>query len=315
MTQQRQKNARMSVQRKGLLRQYMRTHSDLYVLLLPGILLTLLFKYVPMYGLVIAFQDFNIFKGFSGSPFVGLTHFRKLFTDSYFYTALKNSFIISFYKLVFTFPLPIILAIMIFEARNKVFKRTVQTLVYLPHFLSWAVVYGIFYSILSLNGIWNDFTDFLGLGRVSYFITPSVFRGVLVLTDAWKEMGWGCIIYLAALTSIDPSLYEAARIDGAGKIQQIMHVTLPGIMSTIVIMLVLRLGSLLSAGFDQIFIMYNPTVYDVADIIDTYVYRQGIGQMNYSYSSAVGLFNSVVSMVLVLSSNAVAKRCFGYSMW
>lgn len=315
MTQQRQKNARMSVQRKGLLRQYMRTHSDLYVLLLPGILLTLLFKYVPMYGLVIAFQDFNIFKGFSGSPFVGLTHFRKLFTDSYFYTALKNSFVISFYKLVFTFPLPIILAIMIFEARNKVFKRTVQTLVYLPHFLSWAVVYGIFYSILSLNGIWNDFTDFLGLGRVSYFITPSVFRGVLVLTDAWKEMGWGCIIYLAALTSIDPSLYEAARIDGAGKIQQIMHVTLPGIMSTIVIMLVLRLGSLLSAGFDQIFIMYNPTVYDVADIIDTYVYRQGIGQMNYSYSSAVGLFNSVVSMVLVLSSNAVAKRCFGYSMW
>ena len=315
MMQQRQKYARVSVQRKGLLRQYMRTHSDLYVLLLPGILLTLLFKYVPMYGLVIAFQDFNIFKGFAGSPFVGLTHFRKLSTDSYFYTALKNSFIISFYKLVFTFPLPIILAIMIFEARNKVFKRTVQTLVYLPHFLSWAVVYGIFYSILSLNGIWNDFTDFLGLGRVSYFITPSVFRGVLVLTDAWKEMGWGCIIYLAALTSIDPSLYEAARIDGAGKIQQIMHVTLPGIMSTIVIMLVLRLGSLLSAGFDQIFIMYNPTVYDVADIIDTYVYRQGIGQMNYSYSSAVGLFNSVVSMVLVLSSNAVAKRCFGYSMW
>ena len=315
MMQQRQKYARMSVQRKGLLRQYMRTHSDLYVLLLPGILLTLLFKYVPMYGLVIAFQDFNIFKGFAGSPFVGLTHFRKLFTDSYFYTALKNSFIISFYKLVFTFPFPIILAIMIFEARNKVFKRTVQTLVYLPHFLSWAVVYGIFYSILSLNGIWNDFTDFLGLGRVSYFITPSVFRGVLVLTDAWKEMGWGCIIYLAALTSIDPSLYEAARIDGAVKIQQIMHVTLPGIMSTIVIMLVLRLGSLLSAGFDQIFIMYNPTVYDVADIIDTYVYRQGIGQMNYSYSSAVGLFNSVVSMVLVLSSNAVAKRCFGYSMW
>ena len=302
-------------QKKMPLGKYLSTHWDLYLLLLPGILLTLLFRYVPMYGLVIAFQNFNIFKGFSKSPFVGLANFQKLLGDSYFYTALKNSFLISFYKLVFTFPLPILLAIMIFEVRNTAFKRVVQTLVYLPHFLSWAVVYGIFYSILSLNGIWNDITDFLGFGRISYFITPSVFRGTLVLTDAWKEVGWGCIIYLAALTAIDPCLYEAARIDGAGKIQQILHVTLPGIASTIVVMLVLRLGSLLSAGFDQIFIMYNPTVYDVADIIDTYVYRQGIGQMNYSYSSAVGLFNSLVSMVLVLSSNAVAKKCFGYSMW
>lgn len=301
--------------RKMPLGKYLAAHWDLYLLLLPGILLTLLFRYVPMYGIVIAFQNFDIFKGFSDSPFVGLAHFVKCFQVSYFYIALRNSFIISFYKLVFTFPLPILLAIMIFEVRNTLFKRVVQTLVYLPHFLSWAIVYGIFYSILSLNGIWNDITDFLGLGRVSYFITPSVFRGVLVVTDAWKGVGWGSIIYLAALTAIDPCLYDAACIDGAGKIQQIIHVTLPGIATTVAVMLIMRVGSLLSAGFDQIFIMYNPTVYDVADIIDTYVYRQGIGQLNYSYSSAVGLWNSLVSMVLVLSSNAIAKKFFGYSMW
>lgn len=301
--------------RKMPLARYIRSNWDLYLLLLPGVVLTFIFRYVPMYGLVISFEDYDIFEGFTASPYVGLQHFMKCFGEPYFYKTLWNSFIISFYKFVFTFPLPILLAIMIFEVHNKAFKRIVQTLVYLPHFLSWAIVYGLFYSILSLDGVFNDFRAFIGLNRVAYFITPSVFRGMLVFTDAWKGTGWGCIIYLAALTSIDTALYEAARIDGAGKLQQIIHVTLPGIVPTIVITLILRLGSILGAGFDQIFIMYNPTVYDVADIIDTYVYRQGIGQMNYSYSAAVGLFNSVVSMILVLSSNRIAGKWFGYSMW
>ena len=304
-----------TVKHKMPLSQYIRTNWDLYLLLLPGIIITFIFRYVPMYGLTIAFQDYDIFAGFSKSPYVGLAHFMKCFEEPYFYRTLWNSFIISFYKLVFNFPLPIILAIMIFEVHNNGFKRVVQTLVYLPHFLSWAIVYGVFYSILSSDGTYNDVRAMLGLERVSYFLTPSVFRGMLVFTDAWKEMGWGCIVYLAALTSIDTELFEAARIDGAGKMQQILHVTLPSIVPTIVIMLILRLGSILGAGFDQIFIMYNPTVYDVADIIDTYVYRKGIGQLNYSYSSAVGLFNSVISMVLVLTSNSVAHRWFGYSMW
>ena len=297
------------------LHRYICIHWDLYALLLPGAILTFIFKYVTMYGLIIAFQDFDIFDGFLGSKFVGLGHFSKLFCDGYFYQTLWNSFIISFYKLVFTFPLPIILAILIHEARVRLFKRCVQTMAYLPHFLSWAIVYGIFYSLLSLDGPVNDIAEAFGLPRTAFFISPLAFRSVLVLTDAWKSTGWGCIVYLAALTAVDPSLYEAAKMDGAGKLQQIVHITLPSIAPTIVVTLVLRLGSILSAGFDQIFIMYNPTVYNVADIIDTYVYRLGRGQMDYSYSAAVGLFNSVVSMILVLSSNYAARRWLGYAMW
>lgn len=302
------------MRRIGNLR-YLRIHWQMYLLLLPAVAATLLFKYVPMGGLIIAFQDFNIFDGIQESPFVGLKHFQKLFTDRYFYTTLRNSLIISVYKLVFIFPLPILLAISLNEVRFAPYKRAVQTMAYLPHFLSWSIVYGIFYTLLTMNGPVNDIREFLGMSRIPYFVTPSVFRSVLVFTDGWKSVGWGCIVYLAALTAIDPQQYEAARIDGASKFRQIWHITLPGIRSTVVIMLILRLGSLISAGFEQVFIMYNPTVYNVADILDTYVYRTGLGQQNFSYASAVGLFNSVVSLVLVLSSNWAAKHWFGHSMW
>ncbi len=294
---------------------YIRLNWQLYLLLLPAVLATLLFKYVPMGGLFIAFQDFNIFDGIWDSPFAGMKHFANLLTDRYFLLTLRNSFIISFYKLLFIFPLPILLAILLNEVRLLPYKKLVQTTAYLPHFLSWSIVYGVFYTLLTANGPVNDLRHFLGLPRVPYFVTASAFRSVLVFTDAWKTVGWGCIVYLAALTSIDPQQYEAARIDGAGKLRQICHITLPGIRSTVVIMLILRLGSLISAGFEQVFIMYNPTVYDVADILDTYVYRTGLGQQNFSYASAVGLFNSLVSLTLVLSSNWAAKRWFGHSMW
>lgn len=296
-------------------RHFWKSNGTLYILLLPAVVMTILFKYVPMGGLIIAFQNFNIFDGLQNSPFVGWKHFERLLTDRYFFTALFNSFFISTLKLVIVFPLPILLAILINEVRWRPFKRTTQTLTYLPHFLSWSIVYGIFFAVLSKDGPVNDVAAFLGLSRVSYFISASHFRGVLVLTDAWKTVGWSCIIYLAALTSVDPQLYEAARIDGAGKFVQIFRITLPSISSTIVIMLILRLGALLSAGFEQIFIMYNPTVYSVADIIDTYVYRLGLGQQNYSYAAAVGLFNSLVSLILVVSSNYVARRWFGHSIW
>jgi len=288
---------------------------DLYILLLPGILLTILFKYVPIYGIIIAFKDFKIFDGFWGSPWVGLKHFNRVFSDSYFYLVLWNSFIISVYKLVWIFPMPIILSILLNEVRNIYFKRTIQTVVYLPHFLSWAVVYGIFYALLSNDGPFNDILAMLGMKRIPFFVTPRVFRGVLVATDAWKSVGWGTIIYLAALTSIDPELYDSSKIDGANKFQQVIYITLPGIMSTVIVMLVLRLSSLLNAGFEQIFIMYNPTVYNVADVIDTYVYRTGLGRQEFSYASAVGLFNSVVSFILIILSNALARRYSGRSIW
>lgn len=298
------------------LRSVLKSDGDLYLLMLPAIVLVLIFGYIPILsGLTMAFQEFDIMDGFFGSPWVGLAQFERVFTDSYFYRVLWNSFIISVMKLVITFPLPILLAILIDQLRNILFKRTIQTLIYLPHFLSWSIVYGIFLAILGYDGPVNQFLALFGLEKIPFFVTPSVFRGVLVTSEAWKEVGWGTIIYLSALTAIDPGLYDAAKIDGASKINQILHVTLPELVPTIMVMLVLRLGGLLSAGFEQILIMYNPSVYDVADVIDTYVYRSGIGQLEFSYGAAVGLFNSVVSFALVITSNLIAKKKFGRSIW
>lgn len=288
---------------------------ELYLLLLPAVLLVFIFQYIPIGGLVMAFQEFDIFEGFFASPWVGLAQFQRVFGDPYFYQTLWNSLWISVLKLAVTFPLPILLAILIDQLNNLFFKRTVQTLIYLPHFLSWSIVYGIFLAILSYDGPVNQFLALLGLDRVPFMVTPSAFRSVLVFSEAWKEVGWGTIIYLSALTAIDPGLYDAAKIDGAGKLQQIRHVTLPGLVPTIMVTLVLRMGGLLSAGFEQILIMYNPTVYNVADVIDTYVYRVGIGQMEFSYGAAVGMFNSTVSFLLVISANLFARKKFGRSIW
>ena len=293
----------------------MKRDGDLYLLMLPAILLVFIFNYIPIGGLIMAFQEFDILEGFLGSEWVGFAQFERVFSDAYFYQVLWNSLIISVMKLVITFPLPILLAILIDQLQNVLFKRTVQTLIYLPHFLSWSIVYGIFLAILGYNGPVNHVLSFLGLEKIPFFVTPSVFRGVLVTSEAWKEVGWGTIIYLSALTAIDPGLYDAAKMDGASKINQILHVTLPELIPTVMVMLVLRLGGLLSAGFEQILIMYNPSVYDVADVIDTYVYRSGIGQLEFSYGAAVGMFNSVISFALVITSNLVAKKRFGRSIW
>lgn len=298
------------------LQSVLKSDGDLYLLMLPAVVLVLIFGYIPIVsGLLMAFQEFDIMDGYFGSAWVGLAQFERVFSDSYFYLVLWNSFIISVMKLVITFPLPILLAILIDQLRNVLFKRTVQTLIYLPHFLSWSIVYGIFLAILGYDGPVNQFFALFGLEKIPFFVTPSVFRGVLVTSEAWKEVGWGTIIYLSALTAIDPGLYDAAKIDGASKINQILHVTLPELVPTIMVMLVLRLGGLLSAGFEQILIMYNPSVYDVADVIDTYVYRSGIGQLEFSYGAAVGMFNSVVSFALVITSNLIAKKKFGRSIW
>lgn len=300
---------------------YLRSHYDMYLLLIPGLLFIFVFNYLPMYGITLAFKDFNMFAGsnpFSSllkSEWVGLEHFRNLFGRSDFRQAFGNTLIISFYKLVFLFPLPIVLAIMLNELRVVLYKKILQTVLYLPHFLSWAVVSGIFVTLLGSTGIVNQFLEQVFGHSISFLMDTSVFRAVLVATDGWKDIGWSSIIYLAAITAIDQEQYEAATVDGASKLQKIFYITIPGIAPTILLLLILKVGHILEAGFEQIFIMYNPTVYEVADIIGTYVYRMGLGQMDFSLGTAVGLFNSVVAFILIVSANGLAKKYLKRSIW
>ncbi|WP_020617099.1 ABC transporter permease [Paenibacillus daejeonensis] len=289
---------------------------DLYLLLLPGILFLLLFKYTPMYGIIIAFKDFNIFAGFADSPWVGGKHFAKLFTSPDFRIVLMNTIIISLLKIVILFPLPIIIALMLNELRKMVFKRTVQTIVYLPHFLSWVIVAGLFIDLLSTDGgLVNKLLSSLGMQQISFFLDNSVFRSVLITSAGWKETGWSTIVYLAAFSMIDPSLYEAAKMDGASKMRQLWHVTLPGIAPIIVLMFILRLGNILEAGTEQILVMYNPVVYKVSDVIGTYVYRMGLGNQDYSFTTAVGMFEAVISFTLVIVGNSMSRKYLQRGIW
>jgi putative aldouronate transport system permease protein len=286
---------------------------DLYLLLIPGVVVVAVFKYVPMYGIVIAFQDFNIFRGIGGSEWVGLMHFRDLFSSLKFYSVLRNTILISVYKIVFTFPIPIVLALFLNEIRSVFFKRTVQSIIYLPHFISWVVVSGMFISLLSpTSGLVQMFT---GGDPVILLMEPGFFRPLIVGTQAWRETGWGTIIYLAAIAGIDQQMYEAAVIDGAGRFRQMWSITLPSIVPTIILLFIIRLGYLLNAGTEQVLLFYNPLVYDVGDIIGTYVYRMGLGKMEYSFSTAVGLFNSAVGFVLILSANRLSRRVIGRGIW
>ncbi len=289
---------------------------DMYLLLIPGLFFLILFKYVPMYGIIIAFQDYNVFDGILGSKWVGLQQFDKLFHYADFYNVFKNTLLISIYKLVALFPIPILIALILNEIRHLLFKRSIQTVIYLPHFLSWVIIGGLFTNILSPNtGIVNALIEAAGGEPIAFLMDNSWFRSILVISQGWKEAGWGAIIYIAAIAGIDQEQYEAARIDGAGRIKQIIHITIPGITSTIVLMLILRLGGILEAGTEQIFIMYNPVVYETADVIGTYVYRLGLGKMEYSFSTAVGLFNSVVGFILILSGNFISKKAVHKSIW
>ncbi|RXZ83491.1 sugar ABC transporter permease [Paenibacillaceae bacterium] len=289
---------------------------DLYLALIPGIAFLLLFKYTPMYGIVIAFKDFNIYEGISASAWVGLEHFERLISSRGFMQVFRNTLIISLYKILFLFPLPIIVAILMNELKNMIFKRTVQTIVYLPHFLSWVIVSGLFIDLLSVNGgLVNKLIVGLGGEPIRFFLDSDIFRTVLITSAGWKEIGWSTIIYLAAMTGIDPQLYEAAKMDGANKWKQTIHITLPGLIPIITLMFILRLGSLLEAGLEQILVMYNPSVYNVADIIGTYVYRVGLGEQNYSFSTAVGLFESIIAFVLIITGNFLSKKYLQRSIW
>ncbi|MDQ0897732.1 putative aldouronate transport system permease protein [Paenibacillus sp. V4I7] len=281
----------------------------LYFMVLPGLLYFLIFKYWPMYGIFIAFKDYQPFLGFWDSPFVGLKHFESLFSDSNFLVLFRNTLILATYNILFFFPLPIVIALMLNELRQEFIKKTVQTLIYIPHFMSWVVVVGIAYIFLTTEGgIVNELLVRYGGEKINFLVSNDWFRTIITAEVIWKEMGWGTIIFLAALAGVDTQLYEAARMDGANRIRQLWHITLPAIRSTIVILLILRLGHFLDTGFEQIFLMLNAMNREVGEVFDTYVYSVGISQGQYSFSTAVGLFKSIVGLILVLVSNHLAKK-------
>jgi putative aldouronate transport system permease protein len=284
-------------------------HRWFYIMLMPGLLFFIIYKYLPMWGLLISFQDYQPFLGFAHSKWVGFKHFQRFFGEEAFWMLLRNTFILAIYNILFFFPLPIIISLMLNEIRKEVFKRVVQTLIYIPHFVSWVVVAGIsFLFFSSQGGIVNNMLISLGKEPVNFLLSQEWFRTMITSQVIWKETGWGTIIFLAALAGVDPQLYEAARMDGAGRMRQLWHITLPAIRGTIVIMLILRLGTFMDSGFEQIFLMINPMNRQVGEVFDTFVYDAGISQGKFSYSSAVGMFKSAISLVLVVSANYLAKK-------
>ncbi|KRF31740.1 ABC transporter permease [Paenibacillus sp. Soil787] len=289
----------------------------LLVMMIPAIIYYIIFHYLPMIGVLLAFKDFKITQGILGSPWAGLYHFEKIIHDSYFYTVLKNTIVISLYKLVFGFPVPIVFALLLSEISNLKFKKVVQTVSYLPHFISWVVLAGIFFTIFSLDGPINAIVKLFGGDPMLYLADDRYFRTILVVTSIFQGFGWGSIIYFAAISGIDPQLYEAAVIDGAGRFKRMIYISIPMLVPIIAIMLILSMSGILDAGFDQIFNMYNAKVYNVSDIIDTYVYRKGLIELNYSYATAVGLFKSVVALLLILAVNRIVKWIGGkeHAIW
>lgn len=290
----------------------------LLLMLLPGFLLILIFNYGPMYGLMMAFQDFQVTKGIWGSPWVGLKHFQEFFSNENAVNALRNTLVISFLKLAFGFPAPILLALLFNELRNGIFKRVSQTISYMPHFVSWIVFAALITAMLSPStGVINQIIKAFGVRPIYFMADPGWFRVVLIASEIWKEIGWGAIIYLAALTGVDPTLHEAAVVDGATRLQRMVYINIPSLLPIAALMLILRMGGILNAGFDQVFNMYNVQVYQTADIIDTYVYRTGLADLKYSFAAAVGFFKSAVGLVMVVVVNEIARRMSDryYALW
>lgn len=280
-----------------------------YVLLMPGLVYFIVFKYLPMWGIIMAFQNYQPFVGLWKSKWVGLQHFEYFFNEPEFWMLLRNTIYIALLDLTVFFPITIVLALLLNEVRRELFKRYVQTMVYIPHFVSWVVIAGISYTFLTTEGgIVNNLISSFGWDKVNFLMSEAWFRPLVIIQLIWKDAGWGTIIFLAALSGIDPSLYESSRLDGANRFQQIRHITIPSIRSVIVILLILRLGNFLDLGFEQIFLMLNAINRDVGEVFDTYVYAVGIQQGQFSYSAAVGLFKSVVGLVLVMGANTLAKK-------
>lgn len=277
-------------------------------MVLPILILLILFCYKPMYGILIAFKRYRPSLGIMESKWVGLKYFRQFFRDPYCWRLFRNTLSISFLNLLFGFPAPIIFALLLNEVRVKKFKKTVQTISYMPHFISMVVVCGMITSFCASDGLFNNIIELFGGERSNLLMNKNLFYPIYIVSDIWKNLGWDSIIYLAALSGIDQEQYEAAKIDGANRLQQMFHITLPGIMPTVSMLLVLRIGSLLSVGYEKIILLYQPTTYEVADVISSYVYRRGLQSGEFSYGTAVGLFNSIVNIILLLTANKVSKK-------
>lgn len=283
-------------------------HKVLYFLMIPGLLYFILFRYLPMFGLVIAFKDYNIFKGIWASDWVGLANFKSLVHSKDFWNVMRNTLVISLTKIVIGFPIPVLLAILLNEIKNVKFKKVTQTFIYLPHFLSWVVIGGIMLNLFSpVFGLAGQMFRALGMEPINIMAKKGTIFWVVILSDIWKESGWSTIVFLAALTQVDMNLYEAARMDGANKFQQMIHITLPAISSIVIVMLILRIGKVMNAGFEQILVLQNPITMESIDIFDTYVYREGLGRGSYSFAAAVDTFKSVIALILVTGANKISK--------
>ncbi len=288
----------------------------LYIMALPVALYYLLFHYGPMYGAVIAFKDYNIAKGVLESPWVGFKHFQTFFESRYFGRLMRNTFFISLEQLIWGFPAPVLLALLLNEVRNKYFKRTVQTLSYLPHFISLVVIAGMIHDFMGRDGLITDLFTLLGGKRTNLLSVAGYFRTIYVSTGIWQQIGWGSIIYLAALSGIDSMQYEAAEIDGAGRLRKLLHITIPGMLPTVIILLILNIGNMLNIGFQKVILLYNPLTYETADIISSFVYRTGLGgSFQYSYTTAIGMFQSTLNLILLLSANRLSRKVSETSLW
>ena len=290
------------------MKRHMRKYWPYYVMLLPGVLYMVIIRYIPILGSIIAFQDYSVVKGIFGSAWVGLKNFEKLFHYDDFYRILRNTIVLGLLKVFVTFPIPVLLAIMLNEVRNPHVKKGIQTVVCIPYFVSWVIVGGLVFDMFGTGGIFNNFRNFLGLDSVLAMQKESWFRPIYVLSSIWKESGWGTVVYLAAISGIDQTYYEAASIDGARRLQKIRYITFPLLLPTVVTLFLLNIGSFLELGFEQVYNLYTPMTYSVADIFDTYVFRIGIQKAQYSFATAVGLFQSVVGLMMVVIFNKISRK-------
>ncbi len=300
---------------RGRLARDLRKNRIVYFMWLPVLIYYVIFHYLPMFGVVIAFQNYKPFKGILGSDFVGLKWFTEFLTGPYALRVIRNTLIISVYSIVLGFPAPILLALMINEVRCPAYKKTIQTVSYMPHFISLIVVCGLLHDFSSSQGLFNVIGEAFGLPRINYLASTSTYRSIYVLSGIWKQMGWGSIIYLATLSAVDPSLYEAAAIDGAGRLRRIVHVTLPALIPVITVQLIMRLGQVMSEGSEKTILLYNESTWEVSDIVSSFVYRRGLLENNHSYGAAVGLFNSLVNVVILTVANYTSRRVANESLW
>lgn len=290
-------------------------NKQVYIMAIPILVYYIIFCYIPMYGVTIAFKDFSIKHGILGSPWAGLKYFKDFFSSYYCWRVIRNTLLINIYDLIWAFPAPIILALLLNELRAKRFKRVVQTVSYLPHFVSMVVVCGIIKDFTSTQGVLNTLLGYFSVKPTNLLVREELFRTIFISSGIWQDVGWGSIIYLAALSGIDLQLYEASTIDGAGRWAQARHITFPGIAPTIVILLILRLGSMMSVGFEKVILLYSPIIYETSDVISTFVYRKGLLDYDYSYSTAVGLFNSLINFFLLMVANWLSRKYSEISLW